>query len=79
MMVGASTTNYAAVKAAFEGQYECMKITCADIGALMLTDSEVYEGAESCAPVSTSSHTSSSLSKGLAIGLGVTAAFFGIF
>eukprot|EP00560_Eucampia_antarctica_P004733 CAMPEP_0197840238 /NCGR_PEP_ID=MMETSP1437-20131217/45490_1 /TAXON_ID=49252 ORGANISM="Eucampia antarctica, Strain CCMP1452" /NCGR_SAMPLE_ID=MMETSP1437 /ASSEMBLY_ACC=CAM_ASM_001096 /LENGTH=518 /DNA_ID=CAMNT_0043449817 /DNA_START=158 /DNA_END=1714 /DNA_ORIENTATION=- len=79
MMVGASSTNYAAVKAAFEGQYECMKITCADIGALMLTDSEVYEGAESCAPVSTSSHTSSSLSKGLAIGLGVTAAFFGIF
>jgi len=84
MGVGAASTDHAAVMAAFEGQYECMKITCADIGSLMLSDSEIYPGAESCAPVSSapvtsSSYITSSLSKGLAIGLGVTAAFFGIF
>jgi hypothetical protein len=39
---------YADVKLAFEKTYECMGITCADVGALLMADGTAYPGAEQC-------------------------------
>jgi len=39
---------YADVKQAFENTYECMGITCADVGALLMGDGSVYRDAEQC-------------------------------
>jgi len=41
---------YAAIKAAFEGVYSCLGITCADVGGLKLNDNSYYEGAAPCVP-----------------------------
>jgi hypothetical protein len=40
------------VKKAFESTYECLGITCAQIGGLLLQGNEYYEGAEPCGKVS---------------------------
>jgi len=39
---------YADVKTAFENNYACMGFKCADVGALLMSDGTVYEGAEQC-------------------------------
>jgi hypothetical protein len=39
---------YANVKKAFEGNYDCMNITCGDIGALLDSSNNPYSGAEAC-------------------------------
>mmetsp|Transcript_7559 Transcript_7559/g.15684 ORF Transcript_7559/g.15684 Transcript_7559/m.15684 type:complete len:511 (+) Transcript_7559:105-1637(+) len=47
MKVGASNTNFAAVKEAFENNYECMNIKCSDVGGIY-TISNYNDGAEPC-------------------------------
>jgi len=43
------TDGFAAVKKAFESTYSCLGITCAQVGGLILTGSQYYEGMEPCA------------------------------
>merc|ERR1719217_1663194 len=38
----------AAVKSAFEKTYACLGITCADVGGIIISGTEYYEGAEPC-------------------------------
>ena len=76
MKVGATTTDFLAVKSAFESQYECMKITCKDVGGLYNTASNAYY--TDANPCVDSSNSESSSNKSLAIGLGVTAAVVGV-
>ena len=38
----------AAVKSAFEKTYSCLGITCADVGGIIVSGTEYYEGAEPC-------------------------------
>merc|ERR1712232_406153 len=78
MKVGATSTDFEAVKEAFEKTYSCIGITCADVGGLYdKAKLDYYEDASPCKDKSTSSDSSSS-NKGLAIGLGVTAAVVGV-
>jgi hypothetical protein len=45
----AEAKDFAAVKAAFESNYDCMGITCAQVGGLLQPDGETYfPGAEPC-------------------------------
>merc|ERR1712071_196979 len=75
MKVGASRTKYEDVKAAFENNYECLGITCGDIGGLLSgAESNYYEGAEPCE--SKTKKTSSS--NVLAISLGSAGAAIGV-
>lgn len=71
MRVGQSTpVDWPAVKRAFERNYRCMQITCADVGGQ--TDGELYfEGAEPCS-------SSFMVNAGLALGLAAASllAFF---
>merc|ERR1719171_1370413 len=39
---------FAAVKAAFEGTYTCLGIKCTDVGGLIVSGSEYYEGFSPC-------------------------------
>lgn len=39
LKIGSESTNFDEVKEALESNYECMGITCADIGGLLMTDS----------------------------------------
>jgi hypothetical protein len=43
---------FEAVKTAFESTYECLGINCAQIGGLILTGTEYYEGFSPCGKVS---------------------------
>merc|ERR1719183_2046745 len=50
MKVGATSTKFSAVKAAFEKNYVCMEITCAEVGGLWLgASNKYYDGAAPCA------------------------------
>jgi len=42
------TDGFAAVKKAFESTYSCLGITCAQVGGLILTGSQYYEGMAPC-------------------------------
>lgn len=78
MRVGATSTDFSAVKSAFESQYACMKVTCADVGGLYDTAARgYYQDAAPCVD-SSNSPASSNNNKGLAIGLGVTAGVVGV-
>mmetsp|Transcript_1071 Transcript_1071/g.3407 ORF Transcript_1071/g.3407 Transcript_1071/m.3407 type:complete len:350 (-) Transcript_1071:573-1622(-) len=56
MKLGASSTSMAAVKRAFEDNYECLGITCADVGGLWFgAINDYYPGAAPCKDASTSS------------------------
>jgi hypothetical protein len=58
MKVGASSTSFAAVKAAFENNYACMGITCEEVGGLWFdAESRYYSGAEPCSSSSASGST----------------------
>lgn len=49
MKWGASSTSFAAVKQAFENNYKCLNVTCADIGGLWFSaQNKYYTGAEPC-------------------------------
>ena len=53
--------DFAAVKKAFEENYECMGITCAEVGGLVQADLETYfPGAEPCGNAGNASNGSSS-------------------
>ena len=53
MRVGATLTDFDSVRAAFEGQYACLNITCADVGGLWDEDTDAYH--ELFAPCPTAS------------------------
>jgi hypothetical protein len=54
MKLGAASTTFASVKTAFENNYACMNVTCADVGGLWLSaESKYYAGAERCSDAST--------------------------
>ena len=53
MRVGATLTDFDTVRAAFEGQYACLNITCADVGGLWDEDTGAYH--ELFAPCPTAS------------------------
>jgi hypothetical protein len=63
--IGQTTTDFAAVKAAFERNYECMGITCADVGGYVDDDGNYREGAEAC----TGTGGSSGLGTGPLVGI----------
>lgn len=66
--------DFAAVKKAFEDNYDCMGITCAQVGGYLKADGETYfEGAEPCgnAGATTESSANGSGSSTLEIGVGV--------
>lgn len=70
MGVGASSTDHAAVKEAFENNYECMAVTCADIGGLFNeATADYYEGAGFCSDSSTSSGSNDDNTIGIALGV----------
>merc|ERR1712039_349588 len=46
--VGRTTTSFDDVKKAFENNYECMGITCADVGGLVGPEGDYFEGAGPC-------------------------------
>jgi hypothetical protein len=49
MKVGATSTNFTAVKIAFENNYACMNVTCAQVGGLWYdADSTYYTDAAPC-------------------------------
>jgi len=48
MAPGANSTDFAAVKTAFENTYECLNIDCAVVGGLVDDDGSYFEGAEPC-------------------------------
>ena len=60
MQVGQNgRANFAKVKEAFESQYECMKIACADVGGLYdSTTSDYFDQAGPCGSTSSSSRAS---------------------
>jgi hypothetical protein len=43
-----SVTTFATVKKAFEDNYKCMGVTCADIGGLVDSSGDVLDGVEAC-------------------------------
>jgi hypothetical protein len=49
MKVGAASTSFAAVKAAFENNYACMEISCEEVGGIWLSaESRYLDGADPC-------------------------------
>ena len=46
--LGAASTDYAAVKSAFESVYSCLNITCADVGGIISTGTSYHPGAAPC-------------------------------
>lgn len=81
MKVGASDTDFLAVKKAFERQYGCMGITCKDVGGLWdKANGKFYDDASPCKDKSTSSSSSSTLSIALGTIAGVvTVSAIGFF
>jgi len=80
MRVGATSTNFAAVKTAFENNYECMNIKCNDVGGLYSV-TEYYSGAEPCveAGMMKGGDSSSANSISLSLGLGLATLFATVF
>jgi len=71
---GAATTDFAAVKTAFENNYACLNITCAEVGGFYLTaDSRYYEGADPCTDPTASSGLNSGTIAAIAVGAAVAA------
>ena len=74
--MGANTNqavDFAAVKGAFERNYGCMGITCADVGGIIDEGTGTYKsGAAPCGNAGSTS-SSSSVNVGLAVGLSVAA------
>jgi hypothetical protein len=85
MKLTAASTDFAAVKTAFENNYACMNITCADIGGLWFSSNDdYYEHAEPCSDVvpvdpTTITVTETELSTGGLIGMIVGIALAVVF
>ena len=80
---GATSTSHAAVKTAFERNYACLGITCADVGGLWNSGLiDYYDGATPCVDSSTSDDDDDSLSSGaiagIAVGAGIAALLLGV-
>ena len=76
MKVGATSTSYNDVKAAFESTYECLGITCDDIGGLYNID-DYFEDAEPCRDKNSASNNTLAIALGSAgAAVGVVALFF---
>ncbi len=74
MKVGASTTNFRDVKAAFESVYAGMGITCADVGGLWFdAQDSYYEGMEPCTGATVSTMSSAGYQMEMAVSFCVTA------
>jgi len=59
MKVGATSTSFAVVKAAFENNYACMEITCAEVGGYWYSAmNKYYDGAEPCSTTTQAQGTS---------------------
>jgi hypothetical protein len=72
--------DYAAVKSAFESVYECLGITCQDVGGLYDESTGTYfEGASPCGTSTTTSEKNVGLIVGLTVGGLVLAALVIIF
>lgn len=67
MKVGASATDYKAVKSAFESTYGDLNINCEDVGGLVDGNGAYYEGAAPCKDKSTSK-SSAGQTVGITIG-----------
>jgi hypothetical protein len=66
MKVGSGKPDFVQVKSAFERNYQCMGITCSDVGGYYDSDSDAYfPDASPC------HHTSSEGGNGKAVGLGI--------
>jgi len=78
MRVNAPDTNFAAVKTAFENNYECMNIKCNDVGGLYSV-AAYSEGAEPCSDAgamgSPNDGSSGANSMSLSLGLGLATLF----
>merc|ERR1740138_172445 len=49
MKMGATSTSFAIVKAAFENNYKCMEIQCQHVGGLWFSaENKYYDGAQPC-------------------------------
>jgi hypothetical protein len=68
------SSGFAMVKVAFESVYDCLGITCEDVGGLILTGNDYHPGAEPCVSASSSLQQSSdSNSTGIVIALIIVA------
>lgn len=79
MRVGSGTNkDFAAVKKAFEDNYGCMGVTCADVGGLLQADGTTYfPGAGSCGSSSpTTGGSSSAFGFGVGLAAAITTAIF---
>lgn len=73
MKVGSAVPSFLAIKTAFENNYQCMGISCSDVGGFYDSANNAYfQFAEPCVPEQPQSNGTSN---GTAIGLGV---FFGV-
>lgn len=80
MKAGGNTPDFAAVKNAFEKNYDCMGVYCGDVGGLLSADGTSYfEGAEPCgtdsatggSPTSPNGGLSAASQTGLAVAVGL--------
>jgi hypothetical protein len=73
---GSTSTSFAAVRGAFESNYECLAISCDDVGGLWDSGASVYfQGATPC--IDSSQSAASAQASGpnpVALGLGITGA-----
>jgi len=82
MATGSATPDFAAVKSAFEKNYECMKVNCGDVGGLLDADNvNFFAGAEPCsggaAPApGGAAAASSAFEAGVGLAVGISTAVF---
>lgn len=76
MRVGANSTDFKAVKKAFENNYKCLGMTCQEVGGLMLGNG-YYLGAEPCKDKKGMSGTAITIAIGFILVVGITF-FFGL-
>jgi len=57
MRIGATATVFANVRAAFENNYACLNISCADVGGLVLTSGLYYDDFAPCVDPTTTTTT----------------------
>jgi hypothetical protein len=73
MKPGAGGADFQVVKRAFENNYKCMGISCADVGGLYNdADMKYFDGAKPCGGVGSSS-SNNDVNVGLAVGLSIAA------
>eukprot|EP00966_Prymnesium_polylepis_P323861 7379992-Prymnesium_polylepis.1 len=77
--IGRTSTDFVAVKSAFERNYACLNITCADVGGLWFSaQNTYYDVAGPCADASTST-SSDDLSGTAILIIAISACVAGVF